>query len=74
MGLDVAISQFRFELGLDGLSNEVFADLLGLSYSSYRNVVRPGVTILPKWLIGYMLGKGYVYDGVKFSKSTANAV
>tara|TARA_R110000822_G_scaffold41058_5_gene111403 strand:- start:906 stop:1232 length:327 start_codon:yes stop_codon:yes gene_type:complete len=54
---------FRHELLFDGVSGEDFAKSIGMSYASYKNVVRDGSKVVPKWVLAFLFGRGYVYVG-----------
>jgi hypothetical protein len=54
---------FRHELLFDNISGEEFAMSIGMSYPSYKNVVRDGSKVVPKWVLAFLFGKGYVYVG-----------
>jgi hypothetical protein len=54
---------FRHELLFDGVSGEEFAMSIGMSYPSYKNVVRDGSKVVPKWVLAFLFGRGYVYVG-----------
>lgn len=54
---------FRYELLFDNISGEEFAKSIGMSYPSYKNVVRDGSKVIPKWVLAFLLGRGYVYVG-----------
>jgi len=57
------IDLFRFELVFDGISGEDFAKSIGMGYASYKNVVRDGSSVVPKWVLAFLFGKGYIYVG-----------
>ena len=54
---------FRHELLFDNITGEDFAKSIGMSYSSYKNVIRDGSTVVPKWVLAFLFGRGYVYVG-----------
>ena len=51
---------FRYELAVDGVSGEDFASSIGMGYASYKNVVRDGSSVVPKWVLAFLIGRGYV--------------
>ena len=34
-----------------------------MSYPSYKNVIRDGSKVVPKWVLSFLFGRGYVYVG-----------
>ena len=54
---------FRYELIFDGTTGEEFAKSIGMSYPSYKNVVRDGSKVIPKWVLAFLFGRGYSYVG-----------
>ena len=54
---------FRYELIFDGTSGKEFAKSIGMSYTSYKNVVRDGSKVVPKWVLAFLFGRGYSYVG-----------
>lgn len=54
---------FRHELLFDNISGEEFAMSIGMSYPSYKNVIRNGSKVVPKWVLSFLFGRGYVYVG-----------
>jgi hypothetical protein len=54
---------FRHELLFDNISGEEFAMSIGMSYPSYKNVIRDGSKVVPKWVLSFLFGRGYVYVG-----------
>ena len=54
---------FRYEWIFDGTTGEEFAKSIGMSYPSYKNVVRDGSKVIPKWVSAFLFGRGYVYVG-----------
>ena len=54
---------FRYELIFDGTTGEEFAKSIGMSYPSYKNVVRNGSKVIPKWVLSFLFGRGYSYVG-----------
>ena len=54
---------FRYELLFDGTSGEDFAKSIGITYLSYKNVIRDGSNVVPKWVLSFLFGRGYVYVG-----------
>ena len=54
---------FRYELIFDGTTGEEFAKSIGMSYPSYKNVVRNGSKVIPKWVLSFLFGRGYMYFG-----------
>jgi hypothetical protein len=54
---------FRHELMWDGTSAEEFAMSIGMTYASYKNVIRDGSKVVPKWVLAFLFGRGYVYEG-----------
>jgi hypothetical protein len=66
------IDLFRFELVFDGISGEDFAKSIGMGYASYKNVVRDGSNVVPKWVLSFLLGRGYIYKGNALVKRDSN--
>ena len=63
MDIGGVLDVFRLELELDEVSGDCFAKSIGMSYASYKNVVRDGSLVVPKWVLAYLFGKGYYFDG-----------
>ena len=66
---------FRYELIFDGTTGEEFAKSIGMSYPSYKNVVRNGSKVIPKWVLAFLFGRGYSYVGdalIKKDSKTGN--
>jgi len=63
MSIVKVLDFFRYELALEDTSGEDFATSIGMSYSSYKNVIRDGSLVVPKWVLAYLLGKGYYFEG-----------
>lgn len=54
---------FKKELDVEGLSGLDFAIKMGLSYSSYRGVTKSSAKKVPRWVLGYLEGRGYRVEG-----------
>tara|TARA_R110000796_G_scaffold173747_1_gene290723 strand:+ start:125 stop:469 length:345 start_codon:yes stop_codon:yes gene_type:complete len=63
---------FRYELIFDGTSGKEFAESIGMSYTSYKNVVRDGSKVVPKWVLAFLFGRGYSYVGDALVKKELN--
>ena len=61
---------FRYELIFDGTTGEEFAKSIGMSYPSYKNVVRNGSKVIPKWVLAFLFGRGYSYVGDALIKAS----
>tara|TARA_R110002096_G_scaffold285960_1_gene479657 strand:- start:17 stop:322 length:306 start_codon:yes stop_codon:yes gene_type:complete len=64
---------FRYELIFDGTTGEEFAKSIGMSYPSYKNVVRNGSKVIPKWVLAFLFGRGYSYVGDALVKNKTSS-
>lgn len=39
-----------------GITGKFMAEMLGLTYGSYRSMTRSGAEEVPKWVIGFVMG------------------
>lgn len=54
---------YKSELELEGLTGLQMSIKLGMDYASYRNATKSKAVSVPKWVLGYLHGRGYRVEG-----------
>lgn len=74
MNVVKVLDVFRFELALTGISSEDFAKSIGVGYASFKNVVRDGSLVVPKWVLAYLYGRGWYFVGDELVEKKSDAL
>jgi len=73
MNVTLVLDKFRFELALNGVGGDDFAESIGITYSSYKNVIRDGAKVVPKWVLSFLYGKGWYFLEGELVEKKSNA-
>ena len=63
MRVSKVLDIYKSELEEDGLTGIQMAVKLGMDYASYRNATKSKASVVPKWVLAYLSGRGYRVEG-----------